>query len=177
MKQSFINALGISCVLALSSCYTWQPPQDPGAQGASPDQGPNRYWSGPSNQQPAQDGTQLYDPSQPQQPQPNADGTYQPPTPGNPAQIQVPNPVTPPAGGGSNATVGTPTQPAPPAQTPAAPAPEVKPTGPQYGIKVPGKPGHIYSPYAKTEGLVDVQGYAPGTKVKCPYTGKVIIVP
>jgi hypothetical protein len=42
---------------------------------------------------------------------------------------------------------------------------------------VPGKPGFVYSPFDKTAGVVDVQGMAPGTKVKCPYTGKVFIVP
>jgi hypothetical protein len=42
---------------------------------------------------------------------------------------------------------------------------------------VPGKPGFVYSPFDKTAGVVDVQGMAPGTKVTCPYAGKVFIVP
>ena len=175
MKKSLNTLLALGCLIALSSCYTWEPPQANGAHSTSLDQGPNRYWNGPNDGQ-QQGGTQFADPSQPQNPQGN-NGTYQPPVPNDPAQIQAPSTNTPPpAGGGNNASVGVPTQPTPPpTQSPAADTKAT--TGPQYGIKVPGKAGFIYSPYAKTEGLVDVQGYAPGTKVKCPYTGKTIIVP
>jgi type IV secretory pathway VirB10-like protein len=46
-----------------------------------------------------------------------------------------------------------------------------------YANPVPGKPGYVFSPYDKNGGYVDVTGYAPGSKVKDPYTGKIFLVP
>ena len=42
---------------------------------------------------------------------------------------------------------------------------------------VTGKQNYVYSPFAASNQVVDVEGYAPGTLVKCPYSGKVFAVP
>lgn len=46
-----------------------------------------------------------------------------------------------------------------------------------YGTPVPNKPGFITSPHAPEMGYVDVRGFSRGTKAKCPYTGKLFLVP
>ena len=45
------------------------------------------------------------------------------------------------------------------------------------GIPVSGKPGFVISPYARDKGYVDIRGFAHGTKVHCPYTHRIFIVP
>ncbi len=45
-----------------------------------------------------------------------------------------------------------------------------------YAIPVPGKPGFVRSPFSPDK-MTDVRGYAPGTEVKDPYTGKIFLVP
>ena len=64
---------------------------------------------------------------------------------------------------------------------PAPDTSEAKPAAPredlQYGQPVVGKKGFVYSPFAPDKGQVDVDGIPAGTKVKCPYTGKVFRVP
>ena len=42
---------------------------------------------------------------------------------------------------------------------------------------VPGKPGYVFSPFDKEGRYVDVSGFAPGTKVKDPWTDKIFLVP
>jgi hypothetical protein len=44
------------------------------------------------------------------------------------------------------------------------------------GKPVPGKPGYVFSPFT-SERYVDVSGFAPGTKVKDPWTDKIFVVP
>ena len=47
-----------------------------------------------------------------------------------------------------------------------------------YGIPVPGRKGMVTSPYVPEEGkYVDVAGFASGSVVKDPYTGKFFLVP
>ena len=42
---------------------------------------------------------------------------------------------------------------------------------------VPGKPGYVFSPFDAEGKYVDVSGFAPGTKVKDPWTDKIFLVP
>ena len=66
------------------------------------------------------------------------------------------------------------------AQTPPAPQPagttKVSKGDFPYGIPVPGKPHLVESPFSPGK-FVDVEGFAPGTEVKDPYTGKIFLVP
>ncbi len=45
------------------------------------------------------------------------------------------------------------------------------------GKPVPDKPGYVFSPFDKDKRYVDVSGFAPGTKVKDPWTDKIFLVP
>ncbi len=66
-------------------------------------------------------------------------------------------------------------------------SPSVSPSGsprtvssqPQFPVAkaVPGKPGLVYNPFDANGGLIDVSGYAPGSKVKDPDSQKIFIVP
>lgn len=57
-----------------------------------------------------------------------------------------------------------------------APAPPTAKGDYPYGVPVEGKPGFVRSPYSPDK-MTDVRGYAPGTEVKDPYTGKIFLVP
>lgn len=46
-----------------------------------------------------------------------------------------------------------------------------------YGTPVPGKTGLVTSPYSPDGGYIDVRGFAPGTPVKDPYSGKIFLTP
>ncbi|NRB45317.1 MAG: hypothetical protein HRU47_10930 [Verrucomicrobiales bacterium] len=57
------------------------------------------------------------------------------------------------------------------------PAEPKKPEGNKpYATPVPGKVGHVYSPFASGR-EVDVNGFPPGTEVRCPYTKRIFRVP
>jgi hypothetical protein len=45
------------------------------------------------------------------------------------------------------------------------------------GIPASDRPGMLLSPYAPEAGMVDVEGLAPGTQVKCPYSGLTFRIP
>ncbi len=64
-----------------------------------------------------------------------------------------------------------------PSSTPPASTSVAEKTSLPYAKPVPGKAGYVYSPYDKNGGYVDVTGFAPGSKVKDPYSGKVFLVP
>ena len=57
-------------------------------------------------------------------------------------------------------------------------SPNTTPSQLQFPTATPveGKPGYVYSPSDPTK-YVDVSGYAPGSKVKDPYSGKIFLVP
>jgi hypothetical protein len=47
-----------------------------------------------------------------------------------------------------------------------------------YGIPVPGRKGMVTSPYTPEDAkYIDVTGFASGSVVKDPYTGKFFLVP
>ena len=63
-----------------------------------------------------------------------------------------------------------------PTKEPVSETPK-KPAGNKpYANPVPGKIGHVYSPFANGR-EVDVTGFPPGTEVRCPYTKMIFRVP
>ncbi len=46
-----------------------------------------------------------------------------------------------------------------------------------YGVAVPNRPGLVTSPYAPSEGFVDVRAFPSSTEVMDPFTGKVFLTP
>lgn len=90
-----------------------------------------------------------------------------------PAQPQ-PFPMEP---GASPGPISPPTEVPPEPQSAPAPVSSQTAKGDYpYGVPVPGKPGFVRSPFSPDK-MTDVRGYAPGTEVKDPYTGKIFLVP
>ena len=89
----------------------------------------------------------------------------------------VPEADVPPEPATSPTVVPTPTQP-PPVRVASLPAQtRSSKRDIPYAIPVPNKPGFVTSPYAPKHGFVDVRGFASGTEVIDPYTGKVFLTP
>ena len=61
----------------------------------------------------------------------------------------------------------------------ASPSPAAPSSLPQFPVakSVPGKPGLVYNPFDPKGGLIDVSGYASGSKVKDPDSQKIFVVP
>lgn len=59
---------------------------------------------------------------------------------------------------------------------PSVPAVVTPPRDLPYGVPVPGKKGLVKSPWSD-QGFVDTSGMPPGVEAKCPYSGKVFLVP
>jgi len=91
---------------------------------------------------------------------------------GPPSAVSSPQSVPPPPV--SENTTSTYTEQRRPPATEPRPAPAAVdfPTA----KPVEGKPGYVYSPFDPSK-YVDVSGYAPGSKVKDPYSGKIFLVP
>ncbi|MEP6670226.1 MAG: M56 family metallopeptidase [Chthoniobacter sp.] len=45
------------------------------------------------------------------------------------------------------------------------------------GVAEEGKPGFVRSPFSPKSGLIDIRGFPAGTKIACPYSGKVFKTP
>jgi hypothetical protein len=121
--------------------------------------------------------------SKPLQPQP-------PPPPTRPQSTKTPHPTRRPTSREAPAAAATSPAVAQPSQSPkeedvtrtvrsvsAADVEKIKASLP-YGIPVPGRKGMVTSPYTPDEGkYVDVTGFASGSIIKDPYTGKFFLVP
>ena len=121
--------------------------------------------------------------SKPLQPQP-------PPQSTRPQPAKTPHPARRSTSRATPAAAAT----SPAAEEPSHPSKEVESTVPvrsvsaadvakikaglPYGIPVPGRKGMVTSPYTPDEGkYVDVTGFASGSIIKDPYTGKFFLVP
>jgi hypothetical protein len=86
--------------------------------------------------------------------------------------------TTEPGASGEDFSVEPPTDPSSsvaPFRSPSPPAAQVPDTSPMASW-VKGKEGQqVLSPF--TGGVVDVSGFPPGAEVRCPYSGKIFLVP
>jgi len=44
-------------------------------------------------------------------------------------------------------------------------------------VRVSGKENQVFSPYTKRNYIVDITGLKPGEKARCPYTGRIFVIP
>ena len=121
--------------------------------------------------------------SKPLQSQPQPQSTRPQPTK-TPHPTQRPTSRAAPAAAPTSPAVAQPSQPPKEEESTgtvrsvsAADIEKVK-AGLPYGIPVPGRKGMVTSPYTPDEGkYIDVTGFASGSIVKDPYTGKFFLVP
>ncbi len=104
---------------------------------------------------------------------PSATGTN-PPVPTSQPTSTTPQPTPQPSTEASAPQSPSPAADSPkPQMSPSAPPPKAE--EPKYATKVPGKNGWIRSPYDGK--VLDAAGVPPGTQVKDPDSGKIMIVP
>ncbi|HEV2716736.1 MAG TPA: hypothetical protein VGU64_15850, partial [Terriglobales bacterium] len=89
---------------------------------------------------------------------------------------------TPPSDASNSQTSGSPAPAAPPGRanvrmTKAVSGGNQQKTNLPYGTPVPGKQWLVTSPFTPDSGYIDVTGFAPGTAVEDPYTGKIFLTP
>jgi hypothetical protein len=170
------GCLGAVC-LAASACQN--PPGGPGNNNIFITDSPPRYGHGGTqspNYNPATAGTQPGDTKKPTGEDPSklhdsGSGTGTTDTVGSNGGSTSPGtgettppPTTTDSGTGTGSSTPPPATPNPSGNLP-------------FGTPVIGEKGFVYSPYAPEKGKVDVKGIPSGTKVECPFTGKVFRVP
>ena len=100
--------------------------------------------------------------------------------PPNPHRTRIDNPDTDRTevtGTTTTTTITPPPEPPPTERTTVTTTPPPASSQTPYGKPVPGKKGFVLSPFDDKAGMIDVRDYAPGTKVRDPYTNKIFLVP
>jgi hypothetical protein len=119
------------------------------------------------------------------QPEPPPQPQSTPPQPTKTHATRRPTSRAAPAAAATRSAVAQPSQPPKEEESTTAPVRSVSAAdfekakaGLPYGIPVPGRKGMVTSPYTPDEGkYIDVTGFASGSVVKDPYTGKFFLVP
>ena len=120
--------------------------------------------------------------SKPRQPEPEPQSTRPPPpktqrTTRRPSSRATPAAATSPAGAQPSQSPKEEESTGPVRRVSAADLEKAKASLP-YGIPVPGRKGMVTSPYTPDDvKYIDVTGFASGSVVKDPYTGKFFLVP
>lgn len=103
--------------------------------------------------------------------------TPNPPPPAAPSDVEIPGAaVTPTPRPSPHLTQN---KPKPTSKPSPSASPRPAPNQPQFPVAkaVPGKPGLVYNPFDPNGSLIDVSGYASGSKVKDPDSQKIFVVP